>query len=200
MGKIMIPQCINCKHYEQERTKIKLPKKFDYIKTSKESALPNTDPKAVKLDVGCGYNKRNDSEGWIGVDFDGNSLADITCNIEKGLPFPDNSVDFIFTSHTLEHMVDLIFVMEEFYRVLKKDGILEIIVPYYESSDALRHPDHKRFFNKEIWNFWNPEAFQEDRKSYGVKAMFEVAIDYETGKVLNYLKENGLFVTLRKIQ
>ena len=146
-----------------------------------------------------GFFKRKDTSGWIGVDRDPSSAADIFCDIEKGLPFPDRSVDFIYTSHTLEHVSNLIALMGEFWRVLKKDGLIEIIVPHFNTADAYRHPDHKRFMHQDLWDYWNPAYDQNDRDSYGVKAWFEVVMAEGGTKALNFVHENGLFTTLRKI-
>lgn len=173
------------------------PDNFVPIYTNTGLAIPNNVPGAVKLDIGCGTMKRDDTPGWIGVDQDPCCGADIVCDLEKGLPFPDSSVDFIYTSHALEHVHDLIAAMEEFYRVLKKDGLLEIVVPVYNSDDAYRHPDHKRFMHPQLWMFWSHQSNQADRDSYGVKAWFEIVHTPE--KVLNYVHVNGLFTTLRKV-
>jgi predicted SAM-dependent methyltransferase len=56
---------------------------------------------------------------------------DILCDITKGLPFKDSSVDKIYTAHVLEHLFyeDSLKVIDEIYRVLKKDGVVKIIVP-----------------------------------------------------------------------
>ena len=67
---------------------------------------------------------------WVTIDLE--PSADIQLNITKDcLPFETNSVDFIYSSHTLEHIWPdrLSFVLGEFYRVLKSDGVLRVCVP-----------------------------------------------------------------------
>lgn len=46
-------------------------------------------------------------------------------------PFNNDSVDIIYSSHTLEHFTKEqgYFILNECYRVLKKDGILRVVVP-----------------------------------------------------------------------
>lgn len=58
--------------------------------------------------------------------------TDFVVNLEtENLPFRDNSIDLIYTSHFIEHIawyhIDHIF--EEFTRVLKPGGVLEIWIP-----------------------------------------------------------------------
>lgn len=90
---------------------------------------------SIKLNVGGGK-KHLHVEGWLIVDL--RDKADIKMDItEEPLPFPDNSVDVIFTSHTLEHILPqkLGFVLNEFHRVLKPasaGGLLRIAVPDIE--------------------------------------------------------------------
>lgn len=49
----------------------------------------------------------------------------------KKLPFRGNSVDVLYSCHTLEHMYEeeLLAFLNEAYRVLKKGGVLRIVVP-----------------------------------------------------------------------
>ena len=56
----------------------------------------------IKLHLGCG---RNLLDGWINTDFNiakfrGSDFLDVT---EK-FPYDDNSVDYIFSEHMIEHI------------------------------------------------------------------------------------------------
>lgn len=55
-------------------------------------------------------------------------------DIISGLPIPDNSVDGIFASHVLEHLVydDFWRALENTYRVLKPGGTFRLVVPDLE--------------------------------------------------------------------
>jgi len=82
----------------------------------------------MKLDIGCGAFKKDLS--WIGIDvypLDGvNAAAQMWA-----LPFPDESVEEIYSSHALEHipkaMVPKTFL--EWHRVLVWGGQIEVRVP-----------------------------------------------------------------------
>jgi len=106
----------------------------------------------MKLNVGCGLNK---IDGYINLDINPNNNPDMVRNIEKGLPFDNNKFDEIYCSHILEHIHDLIFVMNECWRVLKVGGILDIDVPdgqYLEWS--MRDPTHKRAIFRETFLYF----------------------------------------------
>lgn len=64
----------------------------------------------------------------------------------------DASFDFVYSSHTLEHVADETEALRNWYRAVKPGGFLILFVPdreLYEKKFALPsrwNPDHKRFF------------------------------------------------------
>ena len=86
----------------------------------------------VKLHFGCG---RRILPGWVNVDgYHVNGISYVM-DLRCALPLADNSTQFIFTEHVLEHLDyerDITFVLSEFHRVLKPGGAVRIIVPDLE--------------------------------------------------------------------
>ncbi len=69
----------------------------------------------------------------------------------RSLPFPDNSVDTLYSSHVLEHVDDYRSVICDWHRVVKVGGFIVCIVPHqflHEMKKELpsTNPDHKRFY------------------------------------------------------
>jgi SAM-dependent methyltransferase len=101
-------------------------------------------PEIIRLDLGCGPNKR---EGFLGVDamqFDGK--VDKVLDLRKTpWPWKDGSVEEIHTSHFLEHLAgeERPAVFNEMYRVLREGGKVSIIVPSWSSERAYGDPTHK---------------------------------------------------------
>jgi SAM-dependent methyltransferase len=68
-------------------------------------------------------------------------------DVRKGLPFPDQSAHYIYSSHTFEHFTwaESIEVARECYRVLRRKGVIRVVVPdlgliareYLQDSDPL---------------------------------------------------------------
>jgi len=96
------------------------------------------------LDVGCGKNK---SAGAVGIDKSVNSSADIVWDLEC-FPWPIESASFdvVICKHVLEHLRDVVMVIEEIYRILKPGGSLIIEIPHFSHPDAFRDPTHIHFF------------------------------------------------------
>ena len=104
----------------------------------------------VKLDIGGGFNPK---EGFKSVDKSVGSSYQINLENER-LPFEDETIEEIYTNHTLEHIENIAWVMNEMWRVLKWGGKLEIIVPHHESTIAFQDPTHKRFFNAQSMKYF----------------------------------------------
>lgn len=84
------------------------------------------------LNVACGNRFHKD---WINIDFHASSRDVNSINILKGLPYPDNSFDVVYSSHFIEHLTknQADFVLQEIFRVLKREGIVRIVVPDLEN-------------------------------------------------------------------
>lgn len=89
----------------------------------------------MKLELGCGNNKR---EGFFGIDVQPGPQVDLLLNIEESkLPFDDDSIDYVYSSHTFEHLTHYPFVLQEIFRVCKHNAVVEIWTPYGKSNDGL---------------------------------------------------------------
>lgn len=96
----------------------------------------------LKVDIGCGDNKK---KGLLGVDKFDYPAVDIKMDLDKKWKFKDNSVSLLYTSHFLEHVDNLEFVMEEIYRVCKPNAKIIIKVPHFSGKSGF-FEFHRRFF------------------------------------------------------
>ncbi len=82
--------------------------------------------KGLKLHIGSGG---HDLNGWINLDAGGDDLA---VNVNWGLPFPDESVAFVYAAHVLEHLRfqdQAPVLVREAHRVLEDGGTARFVVP-----------------------------------------------------------------------
>lgn len=102
------------------------------------------------IDLGCG--KRKFSEA-IGVDINPLSDADIIADLNHfPYPFKDNIFDKVICNSFLEHLDDLISVIEEIHRVSKNGAHIIITGPHFSSSDFYADPTHKRAFSSRTFD------------------------------------------------
>ncbi len=165
------------------------PDNFIPVLSSEHTAINCGIPSAIRVELGCSWNKRMEPFPFIGLDAYPYPCVDIVKDLEKGIPFSDFSVDIIFASHFMEHVKDLINLMEECYRVLKKDGILELICPWWESVYAHANPSHVRLIHEGLFGYWGAQSTEMDKKAYSIKARFDILHNQKSGE--------GLFTTLR---
>lgn len=98
-----------------------------------------------KLNVGCG---RNIFSGWINLDSFPLPGVDIVADLEecatKTLPLADDSIDEFLLSHVLEHIRNVLPMMQALHRVASQNAVMTIRVPYGSSDDAFEDPTHVR--------------------------------------------------------
>jgi len=125
-----------------------------------------------KLNLGAGPSRIED---YITVDISSKYIPDVLCDIEKGLPFKTDSIDSVIACQVLEHMHDLISVMNEIWRVCKKNAKVIIDVPHQSSIMAYADPTHKRVFNEESIKYFcsNCEHYWI-HESYKITANFHL--------------------------
>lgn len=117
--------------------------------------LNRLNPAKKALNLGSGMrNKFSDYDTeWVNLDRAKECEPDVVCNVGKQrLPFKDDTFDFVFSEHSLEHVPNVRGVLKELYRITKNGGRWKIIVPHgYNYQDNLFHETigwHKNSFNK----------------------------------------------------
>lgn len=117
------------------------------------------------LDIGCGKVKR----GTIGLDYIAGPHVDIVSDLDRGLPFSDESLDGIIMYHSLEHVVDPVHLLEECHRTLKTGGTLDIKVPHHSNVSAYQ------VHHNTYWNSYSLDPIiTEGAKSNEQKMLFRV--------------------------
>ena len=129
-----------------------------------------------KLNLGCG---RDIIEGWTNLDINPNVGADVIFDLEQIetiakwpdgtnlLPFKDNHFDKILCSHTLEHLRNILPLMEELWRISKPKAEFIIRVPYALHNSAFDDPTHIRFFVPESFIYFAQTAYKRTDYGYG---------------------------------
>jgi len=116
------------------------------------------------LDLGCGVRKR---KGAVGVDIREDSDADIIHDLNIfPYPFDDDKFDDILCDNVIEHLKDIIRVMEEIWRISKNGAKVKIFVPYFRSKWASIDPTHKHFFTVNSFSYFDPNHIHSKLYKY----------------------------------
>lgn len=127
---------------------------WDKFKQQEHYIFPETNKK-ILLNLGsgkvpltkCGYIEGFEDYYEVRVDLDEESNPDIFSDVKDLHMIVDNSVDAVYSSHCLEHLefYDVPKCLKEWYRVLKPNGEIRILVP--DISTAAKYIAEDKPFN-----------------------------------------------------
>lgn len=131
----------------------------------------------IKLNIGAGDFPIN---GFINIDvYEGNGI-DLVCNAIK-LPYEDNSIDYIYMGHCIEHNVinEARKILKECLRVLKPSCEIGIVVPEKDLTpkhmiEGEKFPDKPY---KAHHSYWTLEMLKKEVKDAGFENIEEINID-----------------------
>lgn len=133
------------------------------------------------LNLGCGFAKFT-AKNVVNLDAYEVCKPDVVADMEKPLPFEDETFDMILANHVLEHVKNWWACFEECSRILKKGGMLIVYVPGGGNDSQLGYRDHVSMIN--LFSFYGikttsagTNAWAETFKKMHANAMELVAID-----------------------
>ena len=116
-----------------------------------------------KLHIGCG--PTNLLDGWLNTDLVAHNEKILSLDVLSGpFPFQDNSFDYIFSEHMIEHISyeHALVMLKECFRILKKGGRIRISAPnldflfkVYKEPEIKLHKDWLTYQN-EYYAKWAP--------------------------------------------
>ena len=110
----------------------------------------------MNINLGCG---ERTTPGWTNVDRVKLPGVDVVHDLDRyPYPFDTSSADGVVMSHVLEHLTDVVRVMEEIHRILRPGGTLELLVPHYQHANAYADPTHKHFFTEDSMRYFTGES------------------------------------------
>lgn len=118
---------------------------WDVLKTAQAKSLR-------VLDLGCGGKKQFPQT--LGLDRYPLEGVDVLADMEQILPFKDGAFDYIFAVHCLEHVRELVAVLNEINRILATGGCAHIMVPNYRCLNSVADPTHVRFFDRQTFKYF----------------------------------------------
>ncbi len=158
------------------------------------------------------YSKSSSKNHYSFVEFlrKVNNSRIIHHDLKYGIPFKNDSVEYIFSSHFLEHLDEKSAgdLLKECNRVLKKGGIIRIIVPDLdEEIDEICFNLENYKKNRDVIkvqkyvtsSFENEGEFSYHRKMYNFEALKEALASAGFKNVKKKKRFEGLMPKLRKL-
>jgi SAM-dependent methyltransferase len=129
----------------------------------------------LRLNLGSGHSTR---PGFYNVDLLPLPGVDVVADLNEPLTaLPDESVDEIYSRHTLEHVTHLLPLLAEIHRVARPGARIELVLPHFSNPHGYSDPTHVRFFGlysffyfcdeedqpaRKVPNFYLPQRFRVD--------------------------------------
>ncbi len=103
-----------------------------------------------KLNLGCGTKYKED---WVNLDINSNYKADIYHDLNKfPYPFRDNQFDYILLENILEHLDNILDVLNELHRICKDKAVIEITTSFAHSRNFIIDFTHTHTFALNSFN------------------------------------------------
>lgn len=133
----------------------------------------------LKLDLGCGKNKK---DGFIGVDSRDFEGVDQVVDLRQPWPWDDASVEEVHCSHFVEHLTgaERIHFVNELYRVLIPGGKMLMVTPHWNASRAYGDLTHQWPPVSEFWFYYLSKEWRAVNAPHndGYTCDFEVTWGY----------------------
>lgn len=127
------------------------------------------------LDLGCGPNK---TDGAVGIDILPGPGVDVVHDLNE-VPWPLEADRFerIVCSHVIEHLTNLVEVMNEIHRVGRNGARVTILTPHFSSLNSWEDPTHTRHFARRSFDFFD----SENRHHYTDRRLKTVSVEVTFG-------------------
>jgi SAM-dependent methyltransferase len=142
----------------------------------------------MKVDLGCAAPQ---TPGFFGISRREGPGVDLVCDMEKGIPLADDSVETVFAVHSLPYVADLMAVMREVYRICRHKALVCIVAPYAHTYVHAANPHYKTWFNEFTPLYLSHSLYKSDYLNdlpYTVPALPEQVFREEPGVDFQLLK------------
>jgi SAM-dependent methyltransferase len=123
--------------------------------------------KNTVLNLGAGEKRRSDA---VNVDLVSDTNPELVWDLNHlPWPLPDHHFREVLANDVLEHLDNIVEVMEEIHRVCVPGAIVRITLPHYSCANAFRDPTHRHYFSwfsfhyftgENQWRFYTGSRFK----------------------------------------
>lgn len=150
------------------------------------------------LDIGCGRNK---FPGATGIDCAAAGDHDVAHNLER-FPYPvdDDAFDVILLANVIEHVRNVVGLMEEIHRVGSGGADVIISTPHFSSLYSYQDPTHVRHMALDSMDYFTENTKHSNFYS-GVRfRMVEKRLDFGRSFPLSYIARALCRLSSRKYE
>jgi len=154
----------------------------------------------VKIDIGCGPNKK---EGFLGLDQYSFPGVDHVVRLgNEPLPFADGTVEEAHASHFVEHLTatERCYLFNDLFRVMQPGAKMTMIVPHWGSSRAYGDPTHQWPPIGEMWFFYLKKEWRMSQAPHTDKSNWPLGYDCDFDATWGYSMHPGFLTRNAEFQ
>jgi hypothetical protein len=107
------------------------------------------------LNLGAGQKRRSDA---VNVDLVASTNPELVWDLnQQPWPLPSNHFREVLAADVIEHLDNIISVMEEIHRVCIGGAIVRISLPHFSCANAFRDPTHRHYFSLLSFHYFTGE-------------------------------------------
>ncbi len=113
------------------------------------------------LQLGAGEQRLASAEGdaIVRVDLRADVKPDVVWDLDRTpWPLEDSSFDVIDATDVIEHLADVVRVMEEIHRVARPGALVRIVTPHFSSSNSYTDPTHRWHLGLQSFDYFRGES------------------------------------------
>lgn len=118
-----------------------------------KAILPHSERRILHLGAGQKYDP-----AAVNVDLVAATGPDVVHDLDQTpWPFPDDRFEEVRANDVLEHLDDLVSVMEEIHRVCRDGATVRVTVPHFSCANAFTDPTHRHYFGRFSFDYFTGE-------------------------------------------
>jgi SAM-dependent methyltransferase len=107
------------------------------------------------LNLGAGRKRRSDA---VNVDLVADTNPELVWDLNcRPWPLPSDHFREVLASDVIEHLEDIVSVMEEIHRICLPGAIVRITLPHFSCANAFRDPTHRHYFSWFSFHYFTGE-------------------------------------------
>jgi ubiquinone/menaquinone biosynthesis C-methylase UbiE len=169
------------------------------IRTEIRKAIQNNASflKGQMLDFGCGTKPYKaffqNINNYVGVDYKIEGREEKQKEVDvfydgKNIPFANDYFDSILCTEVLEHVFNIDELLQEFYRVLKKDGVILLTTPFMWEEHEMPY-DFARYTTPALIHLYTKNGFCVE-KNFKTGNYVKVIAQFNLNYIKNILPDN----------
>ncbi|MBM3824518.1 MAG: class I SAM-dependent methyltransferase [Verrucomicrobia bacterium] len=109
-----------------------------------------------KLNLGAGRKRMQDA---VNLDLVAGTGPEVVHDLNSfPWPFEDHSFDEVHAYDVIEHLGDIVKVVNEIHRISRPGARVVITVPHFSSANAFTDPTHRHYFGHRSFEYFTGES------------------------------------------